>query len=63
MSSNYPDREKWLAIRSTPRKSRAGRMVHVSTSYAWMPVYPRHPQGPANFIKVGRGVTYRRAQA
>lgn len=30
MSLNYPNREKWLAVRATPRKLPPRRWLHVS---------------------------------
>ena len=44
---------------STPRTLRRERFVHVSTNYQWLTF---HPGMPAQFIKVGPGTTYRRAQ-
>lgn len=31
MSLNYPNRNHWLAVRSTPRNLRCERFTHVST--------------------------------
>jgi hypothetical protein len=44
---------------STPR-GHAGRVVHVSTRYGWIPVNPFDPTGPTRFAKFAPGVTYRR---
>ena len=42
---------------ATPRKSPAGRMLHISTNYGWLQF---HPGMPAQFVKLGPGTTYRR---
>ena len=42
---------------ATPRKAPVGRFIHVSTDYRWI---ERYPGGPADFVKVTTGVTYRR---
>jgi len=42
---------------STPRKLPAGRMLHVSTNYGWLQL---DPGVPAQFVKFGKGTTYRR---
>jgi hypothetical protein len=52
------DREKWLAIRNTPRKLKNERLVHVSTNM-------QRFQDPADggkikAIKVGKGQTFRK---
>jgi hypothetical protein len=44
---------------ATPNKLPT-RMVHQSTNYAWVPIDPNSPAGAARFVKVGRGITYRR---
>lgn len=45
---------------STPRKPPAGRMVHVSTYFDWIPVDPTQPLGPTKFVRIASGNTYRR---
>jgi hypothetical protein len=47
---------------ATPRKVGTRRYLHISTDYAWRPVNPLNPLGPAHFVKVGRGETYRKVQ-
>lgn len=45
---------------ATPRRdTRPLRYLHVSTDYRWLPVNPKQPAGPAHFVKVARGSTYR----
>ena len=49
---------------ATPRNLRRERFVHVSTNYGW--VHPTDAIGrsilaaPAQFVKLGKGSTYRR---
>ena len=45
---------------ATPRKAPTGRFVHVSTDYRWIERYPGYLGGPADFVKVTKGSTYRR---
>jgi hypothetical protein len=35
----------------------SGRMFHISTNYRWMELAPNTP---AKFVKVGKGMTYRK---
>lgn len=56
------NREKWLAIRNTPRKLKRERFVYVATDYRWVPVNPMNPAGPSQFVKCSLGVPYRRGQ-
>lgn len=67
MSLNYPNRNDWLKVRCTPRKDPPGRMVHVSTNYAWVrPMLPPLIPGEAprfgarEFRKMRPGQTYRK---
>ena len=46
---------------ATPRNVGTRRYLHVSTDYRWVPVDPTQPNGRAQFVKVGRGTTYRSA--
>jgi hypothetical protein len=54
------DREKWLAIRNTPRiKKNEGKVVHVSTNYG---KYKDEKTGLEHTIKTKGGNTFRRTQ-
>lgn len=45
---------------ATPSASKAPpRFLHVSTNYRWIPVSWDNPSGPARFVAVTRGSTYR----
>jgi len=53
------DREKWLAIRNTPRKTNREKMIHTSTNY----VEHENPNtGQKQTIKAKSGNTFRRTQ-
>jgi hypothetical protein len=54
------DREKWLAIRNTPKKTNREKMIHVSTNYGL--VDEVHTPGKPRSIKVSPGKTFRRTQ-
>ena len=55
------NRAEWLAIRATPRRAKPPRYLHVSTRYGLRvtQVMPRTIQ----FVKLEKGVTYRRAES
>lgn len=57
MSATTRIRRKTYA---TSHKAPAGRLVHVSTHYAWLPSNPFDLRGPREFRKAGAGYTYRR---
>lgn len=48
---------------ATPRKAPMGRMIHVATNYAWVGGLATDAPGPARFVKLARGTTYRRPNA
>ena len=54
------DREKWLAIRNTPRKLNRERMVHVSTDVRQ--VKDENQPGVTRTVKLTPGKTYRRTE-
>lgn len=39
-----------------------GKMIHQSTHYVWLPITGQI-SGPARFVKVSKGSTYRRAMS
>ena len=45
---------------ASPRNLKRGTLVHVSTSYRWLPVNQLYPAGPVRFVKVAPGTTYRK---
>lgn len=47
---------------ATPSASKAPpRFFHVSTRYGWVPVDFTNSAGPSQFVKLGKGSTYRRS--
>ena len=47
---------------ATPRNVGTRRYFHVSTDYRWSALGPANPAGPAQFVKVGPGLTYRKRE-
>jgi hypothetical protein len=54
------DREKWLAIRNTPRKVGNEKFIHVSTNIGRVKD-ETHP-GKIRTIKFNKGSTFRKTQ-
>ena len=57
-------RQTYATPSRTPYGSRlpgSGRMIHVSTTYRWLPVDRKYPLGPVIFVKVAPGETYRKS--
>jgi len=52
------DREKWLAIRNTPRKLGNEKLVHVSSDIRQI----EHPVTKEKYNIKGKGNTFRRVQ-
>ena len=53
------DREKWLAIRNTPRKVGNEKLIHQSTNY----VKHKDPKtGVEHMVKGSKGKTFRHTQ-
>lgn len=53
------DREKWLAIRNTPRKLKREKLIHTSVNY----IEHKDPDtGTKHMLKAGRGNTFRKVQ-
>ena len=60
MSLNYPDRDKWLAIRKTSTKARLGKLIFTATDYRLLQIQPGMP---VQFVRVAKGKSYRRAES
>jgi hypothetical protein len=52
------DRDKWLAIRNTPRKLEREKLIHVSTDIRQV----EHPETKQRYNVKGKGNTFRRTQ-
>ena len=53
------DREKWLAIRNTPRKLAREKLIHKSTNFV---KHKDGDNGTERVIKAAPGNTFRRTQ-
>ena len=61
------DREKWLAIRNTPRKPKSEvKYVHTATDFRWVdPNLGQDTKGlkTSKFVKASKGKSFHRTQS